>query len=89
MAINYDSFLGFETPRHNTQYYVDVKIEYLYHLCILHTRYNGRVADPLEDAVRQMLMACKTESAMTSCLHDVIFNDKPITKLLEQKGVLH
>ena len=86
MAINYDAYLGFETKRHNTEYFVNEKIEYLYDLCILKKRHRGTEADPLEEAVRAILTACKTERAMSACLHDIIFNDKPIKTLVAEKG---
>ena len=85
MAINYDSYLGFETTRHTTEYFVNAKIEMLYDLCILTRRYNGKVTDALETPLRRILTACKTEQAMTDCLHDVIFNDKSIAKLVAKK----
>ena len=89
MSIDLNEYLGLPTARHNTKYYVNEKIEILYDFCILKRGYNNRIPDPLEDAVRSMLTACGTEAAMTDCLRDIIYNDKPITKLLAQKGVLH
>ena len=86
MKIDLNEYLGFEAKRHSTQYHVDVKIEMPYDACILKTRHRGKDADPLEDAVRAILTACKTERAMTTCLHDVIFNDKPIAQLVEERG---
>lgn len=86
MKIDLNEYLGFKGKRHNTNYFVEVKIETLYDLCILKGHYNGVVTDPLEEAVRAILTACKTESTMTNVLHDVIFNDKPIKKFVAEKG---
>ena len=80
MAINYDAYLGFETKRFTTKYFVDSKILVLQELGHL------QVNDPIEESLREILMACKTDRAMTSCLRDVIFNDKPIAKLVAEKG---
>ena len=88
MSIDYNAYLGLPSVRHTTKYYVDANIERLYDFCILKTRYKGRIGDPLEKPTREMLTACGTESAMFSCLHDVIFNDNSLKKLLIQKGVL-
>lgn len=84
MKIDLNEYLGFEGKRHNSKYFVEVKIETLYDLCIL--THHGKEADPLEEAVRAILTRCKTERAMSNCLHDVIFNDKPIAKLVAEKG---
>jgi hypothetical protein len=84
MRIDLNEYLGFEGKRHSTKYFVAVKIEVLYDLCVLCR--HGNEADPLEEAVRAILTTCKTERAMNNCLHDVIFNDKPIKKLVAERG---
>lgn len=62
---------------------VDKKVSLLYDLCILCKDKKSR--DEREAALRDVLSHYKSESALTSALHDVVLGNKSIDTFLEQK----
>lgn len=69
-----------------TEELINEKIELLYDFCIL--RYRRRKPDARENAVRELLEECGTESRMQNALHDVILERITLTELLQKKGLI-
>lgn len=69
-----------------TEELINEKVELLYDFCIL--RHRRGEADSREDAVRELLNKCGTESRMQNVLHDVLLERTTLTDLLKEKGLM-
>ena len=66
---------------------INEKVDLLYDFCILRHR-RGNKEDARENAVRQMLKKCGTETRMQIALHDVLMDKITLSELLQQKGMM-
>lgn len=74
-----------------TKEFVEKKINLLYDFAILCKKKgkNGAgMPDHREDAVREMLTECKTESAMSIKLHDVLKGNYDLNTLLKRNSYM-
>jgi hypothetical protein len=69
-----------------TEELINEKVEMLYDFCIL--RHRKKKPDAREDAVRELLTECGTESRMQNVLHDVLLERITLTELLQRKGLM-
>lgn len=69
-----------------TEELINEKVELLYDFCIL--RYRKGKPDAREDAVRELLNKCGTETRMQNALHDVLLERITLTELLQKKGLI-
>lgn len=63
---------------------IDKKVSLLYQLCILVM--NKKDRDSRETALREVLSHYNSERALTTALHDVVFEHKTLDEFLAQKG---
>ena len=87
MTVDYlvDEFIGNVKPR-TFEEQVDKKISLLYDLRLI--RKGRKHHDGREQAIRQMLLNCKTETAMDNLMHDVVSGKCTLNDLLARKGYL-
>lgn len=66
------------------------KINLLYELCILRTRFNkfGKkvTKDAREAPLRDILLGCKSELEIDNVVHDIVCGNKTLNKFLAQHG---